>query len=51
MAEGKDVTVTQSNPLQVTDGNRTFNKVTVEVGGVIRVQTLADVRIAELIIK
>ena len=51
MAAGKNVTVTERNPLNVTDGNRNFNKVTVQQGGTIRVLTLADVRIVELIIK
>lgn len=50
MASGKDVTVTPNKPLNITDKNRNFNKVTVQ-GGVISVFTRADVRITDLIIK
>lgn len=45
----QDVTVTPSNPLHVTDNNRTFGTVTIEPGGQIFIETTADVKIDKLI--
>lgn len=53
MADPPDATVTSDTPLQVTDTNKTFNKVTVEVGGIIMVKAKADplLSITTLIVK
>jgi hypothetical protein len=40
---GPDVTVTASDPLYITDGNRNFGRVTIEPGGQVWVQTQADI--------
>jgi hypothetical protein len=45
---GRDVVVTPTNPLYITDGDRTFNKVTIEPGGQVWVQTQADINIETL---
>lgn len=42
------VIVGPNNPLQITDDNRTFDKVEVQAGGVISVSTTADVDITTL---
>lgn len=47
--KGRDVVVTQSNPLYITDNDRTFGKVTIEPGGQIFIMTAADVSIDTLI--
>jgi hypothetical protein len=43
-----NVTVSPGAPLYVTDSNRTFDTVTVEPGGQIYVQTIANVTITTL---
>jgi hypothetical protein len=48
MAEKKDVDVTPSNPLYVTDTNRTFGTVNIFPGGQIWIQTAAQVSIDTL---
>jgi len=45
---GRDVVVTPQSPLYITDGDRTFNKVTIEPGGQVWVQTTADITIETL---
>jgi hypothetical protein len=45
----RDVVVTPQNPLYVTDADRTFNKVTIQPGGQVHIQTQADVRIETLV--
>ena len=45
----KDVTVTQSNPLHITDDNRTFGTVTIEPGGQVFVETTAQITIQILV--
>jgi len=40
-----DVVVTPQKPLNITDDYRTFNKVTIQPGGQVHVQTQADIRI------
>jgi hypothetical protein len=45
---GRDVVVTPNNPLYITDGDRTFGKVTIEPGGQVWVQTQADINIETL---
>ncbi len=47
----RDVNVTPSNPLYITDNDRDFGKVTIEAGGQIYVQTSAPITIDELIKK
>lgn len=42
------VTVTSDDPLYVTNDSRTFDTVTVEPGGQVWVQTIANVTIATL---
>jgi len=41
----QDVVVTPTNPLYITDDNRTFGRVTIIKGGQIFVQTAADIRV------
>jgi hypothetical protein len=47
----KDVDVTPSSPLNITDDNRDFNTVTVYPGGQIFVKTTANITIQTLIKK
>lgn len=44
-----DVTVTQDNPLNVTDDYRCFGTVTIQSGGQIHIQTTAQVTIETLV--
>jgi len=50
-ALSKDVIVTPTQPLYITDNDRTFGKVTIEPGGQIYVQTSADIKIDTLVKK
>ena len=45
----KDVEVTEENPLNITDDNRTFGTVTIVRGGTVWVKTRADIRIQKLV--
>lgn len=45
---GRDVVVKPGQPLYITDGDRNFNKVTIEPGGQVFVQTQADITIDTL---